>query len=141
MPLPEIIHALAELERQAIPQAQVYEDLPESLGRLPAILNTPGEGSIPFGERDVTYPVHHAVDVHVVVSRADQPASLQQVMGWIEALRAAIDRDHTLGGTVLNSGVSGYRLASLQYAGTTYITLVITVKADELVVAGEVKGA
>lgn len=138
MPLLKIIQALAAIERRAIPQAQVYEDLPESLGRLPAILNLPGEGAIPWGERDVIYPIHHSVDVQVLVSRSDQPSQLRQVMEWLEPLRAALDRDRTLGGVAHNAGVSGYRLGTVQYAGVSYVALIITVRADELVPAGEV---
>lgn len=139
MPVETIIHALVGVERTAMPQAQVYEHLPESVGKLPAILHWPAGGNIPW-DRDVTYIIDHTIEVRVLFSRADAPSSDAGAKPWIEKLRRAIDRDPKLGGVVENSGVTGYRYGIVEYGGTTYLAVVITVRAVERVIAGEVTG-
>lgn len=139
MPVETIIHALAGIEKQVMPQAQVYENLPESIGSTPAILHWLANGTIPW-PRDVTYTIEHDIDVRVLFSRADAPQSDATAKPWIEKLRQAIDKDPHLGIGIESSGVTGYRYGSTEYGGVTYLSLSITVRAIERVIAGEVQG-
>ncbi|GMA49321.1 hypothetical protein GCM10025857_06780 [Alicyclobacillus contaminans] len=140
MAVENIIHALAGIEKKVMPQAQVYENLPESIGTLPSVLHWLAGGSIPW-DRDVTYTIQHDIDVRVFFGRADAPQSDVAAKPWIEKLRQAIDADPRLGGVVENSGVTGYRYGMAEYGGTMYLMLGITVRAIERVVAGGVPSA
>lgn len=121
-----------------MPRAHVYENLPESVGELPAILHWLPGGNIPW-PRDVTYNLTHSIDVRVFFSRANAPTSDAQAKPWIEKLRKAIDKDPKLQDTAFNSGVTGYRYGEASYAGVTYLMLSITVQAIEKIIAGEVQ--
>lgn len=74
MPVESIISALAQVAKRAKPDSAVYEALPESVGRLPAILFWPGHGTVDW-PRANTYTITHEIEVRLLFSRADQPAS------------------------------------------------------------------
>jgi hypothetical protein len=138
MPVETIIHALAGIEKKVMPQATVYENLPESTPNVPAIIHWPAGGTIPW-DRDVTYTIDHTIEVRVLFSRADAPSSDAAAKPWIEKLRKAIDQDPHLGIGIEDSGVTGYRYGYVEYGGVTYLSIIITVRAIERVVAGEVQ--
>lgn len=141
MPVNEIIHQLAIIENRAMPGATIYENLPESVGTLPAVLHFLPSGSLPFGTRDMTYNFTHTIEARILFSRADLPTSDVTVKQWIDPMRAAIDKDFKLGGTVHNSGMTGYQYGQMDYGGVTYLTLTLNIQAIEKVVAGEVSGS
>lgn len=138
MPVTNIIHQLALIEKNVMPGAIIYEDLPESVGELPVVLHYLPNGTLPFGSRDVTYDVTHNIEARILFSRADLPSSDAEAKKWIDPMRAAIDKDSKLGFTAKNSGLTGYRYGQMEYAGTPYIALILTIQAIEKVVAGEV---
>ncbi|MCO7177017.1 hypothetical protein ACFP7A_01215 [Sporolactobacillus kofuensis] len=138
MPVTNIIHQLAQIEKSVMPGATVYENLPESVGSLPVVLHYLSNGTIPFGDRDVTYNVTHNIEARILFSRMDLPSSDAEAKRWIEPMRAAIDKDSQLGKTAFNSGLTGYRYGQMEYANTTYVALILTIQAIEKVVAGEV---
>lgn len=138
MAVEDIIHALANIEKQVMPEATVYENLPESIGSLPAIIHWLSPGNIPW-PRDMTYTIEHNIEVRVLFSRADMPSSDAVAKTYIEKLRQAIDADPHLGIGIENSGVTGYQYGYTDYAGVTYLSLVINVKAIERVIAGGVQ--
>lgn len=138
MPVEDIIHALAQIEKQVMPEATVYENLPESIGSLPAIIHWLAPGNIPW-PRDVTYTIEHNIEIRVFFSRADAPNSDAIAKPYIEKLRQAIDANPHLGIGIEDSGVTGYQYGYADYAGVTYLMLSISVRAIERVVAGEVQ--
>ena len=96
MAVDQIVHQLALIEKSLLPEADVYEDMPETLGTLPAILHYVTGGTSPMGQRDVTYDFTHNIDSQILFSRVDQPSSDKCVKQLIDPLRAAIDKDAKL---------------------------------------------
>lgn len=101
MPVETIAAALARIAGQTMPGAVVYETLPESIGQTPAVIIWPGEGTIQW-PRSATYVIEHHMEVRLLFSRADRPASDSAARPWIEKMRIAIDRDRRLGGVGFN---------------------------------------
>jgi hypothetical protein len=133
LPVETICSALAKIAQQANPQAQVFDTLPESVGRLPAILIYPGSGTVQWPRGPSTYVVEHTIELRLLFSRSDAPSSDAAARPWIEKMRAAIDADRLLGGIAEDSGVTGYRYGVIEYGGVQYIGIVLTVRALERV--------
>lgn len=141
MPVNNIIHQLALVEKNVMPGATIYENLPESVGQLPAVLHFLPSGSLPFLNRSVTYDFTHTIESRILFSRADLPTSDATVKKWIDPMRVAIDKDSKLGGAAHNSGMTGYQYGRMEYGGDTFLTLTLNIQAIEKVVAGEVAGS
>lgn len=137
MPVTNIIHALAQIEKQTYPAANIYEDMPTSL-KLPAIIHWLPGGDI-IWPRDITYNITHHIEVRLFFSLVNQPESDHDAKAWIEPMRKAIDKDPKLLKTCFNAGMTGYKYGQAVYSGNQYNMLVLNINAIEKIIAGEIK--
>ncbi len=102
--------------------------LPESLNELPVLLLNPTSGDVTMGSSEMW---HHTIEAVAIVERENLPARLPTIYALLEALTARLRANIQLGGVVNVCALTGYRIGPIEYGGTQWVGLTLTLRATE----------